>query len=313
MKGNVRWQVQQLYSSLAAIGASKHAAKSAAYSNGAKTQAEVAKITGIHSYATADAYRDVWRAVGEFARSEYGIRDMEKLTGQHAAAWLESKINDGIARATFDKYAAATSKLEAALNRYSEINEKGNKYDFNLKDVRSLGIKELGTRNHEPRAYADPISMLSRLDSQHSLAANIQLEGGARVKEASQIKAEQLHGIHADKITGEMKGQISVVGKGGKARVIQVSPNTYNNLKNAINASGGVYKAGDYKEYLSSLKHAANETKQDYSGTHGLRWTYAQGRMSELQQNGMSYEESLHQVSNEMGHDRSDITEHYLK
>jgi hypothetical protein len=35
--------------------------------------------------------------------------------------------------------------------------------------------------------------------------------------------------------------------------------------------------------------------------------------MSELQANGLTHEEALREVSLEMGHERSDITEHYLR
>ncbi|MDF5425801.1 site-specific integrase, partial [Vibrio parahaemolyticus] len=48
------------------------------------------------------------------------------------------------------------------------------------------------------------------------------------------------------------------------------------------------------------------------TGAHGLRHSYAQERMSELQKN-MTYEKALEVVSQEMGHFRPDITEVYLR
>jgi len=313
MKGNTNWQVQQIYGAIKGIGESRHDAKAEARSGGAKTTAEVSKLTKIHSYATADAYRSVWRSIGEFAKTEFGMKNMEKLEGRHVAAFLESKIHDGVSRATFDQYGAATAKLEAALNRYATQNDTGGKYKFDLKTVRALGVKELGARNHEPRAYSDPMKILSRLDGEHQLAARLQIESGGRVKEVSQIRETQLRGLQTERTTGELKGLVHVDGKGGKERELQISPATYAELKSAIAAGDGVFRMDDYKEYLQALQNAADETGQSYNGSHGLRWGFAQERMGELQKNGLTFEGALLQVSEEMGHARSDITEHYLK
>ena len=48
-------------------------------------------------------------------------------------------------------------------------------------------------------------------------------------------------------------------------------------------------------------------------GGHGLRHTYAQNRMYQLQGLGLSYEQALAIVSQELGHFRPDITEVYLR
>ena len=65
--------------------------------------------------------------------------------------------------------------------------------------------------------------------------------------------------------------------------------------------------------YLKHLKSAAEISKQQYNGSHGLRWDFAQERMKILQKTGLLYEQCLTIVSQEMGHERADITLHYLK
>jgi len=313
MRGNVNYQVQQLYETVKAIGQKKHQAKEDARTAGAKTTAQVAQQTGIHSYATADAYRAVWRQIGEHAKTAYGVKDLERLNGQHVASFLQIKINQGVSRATLDQYAAAAAKMENGLNRYADRNKTGNSYRFDLKEVRALGAKELGNRNHEPRAYADRGKLVEKIEGKAALVAAIQAEGGARFKEARQIKEGQLKGILLDKdVTGQLRGQIEVIGKGGKERTIQVSPATYAQLKGAVAVGGGTFRLENYRSYCDSLKNAAKETGQDYTGSHGLRWSWAQDRMEQCQQK-MSYEEALGVVSREMGHERSDITEHYLR
>lgn len=312
MRGNINYQVQQIYASIKTIGESKHEAKAYAREHGAKTTADVSRQTGIHSYATADTYRSIWKAIGEYAKAEYGVKNLERLEGQHVAAYLESKISDGVSRATFDQYSAGAAKLECALTRYANQHQTGNLYQFDLKTVRELGAKELGSRNHEPRAYSDPVRLLSHLDGQHRLVATLQVESGGRFKEVRQISETQLRGLQPDRITGEVKGRIEVDGKGGKVRELQVSPAAYAELKAAIAAGDGVFRLDGYKDYLDNLKNAAQASDQGYNGSHGLRWDFAQERMSEIQAGGLTYEEALRQVSQEMGHERSDITCHYL-
>jgi len=48
-------------------------------------------------------------------------------------------------------------------------------------------------------------------------------------------------------------------------------------------------------------------------GAHGIRHTYAQKRMIELQNLGWKYDSALAVVSQEMGHFRPEITEVYLR
>lgn len=49
------------------------------------------------------------------------------------------------------------------------------------------------------------------------------------------------------------------------------------------------------------------------TGAHGLRHSYAQERMTELQNRGLSRDAALETVSQEMGHFRPEITETYLR
>lgn len=313
MRGSINWQVQQVYATVKDIGQSKHNAKAEARAGGAQTWAQLGKAIGIHSYATADAYRAVWRSALEYAKTEYGVNNLEKLTGQHVNSYLESKVDQGVARATFDQYAAALSKLEVALNRYAEQKETGNQYQFDMKTVRALGAQELGGRSEQSRAYAAPDKLVSAVGNyQHELAAALQREGGARVSEINHVTKEQLLGVRCDKHSGVAKGWIEVQGKGGKERQIGVSPETYQKLLMEVAQSGARF-VFDEDRYRESLKSAATDSRQDYQGSHGLRWNWAQERHAELQKMGMTYEQSLSAVSQEMGHERGDITEHYLK
>jgi integrase len=118
-------------------------------------------------------------------------------------------------------------------------------------------------------------------------------------------------GVRKDPHTDELKGWVAVQGKGGKEREIGVSPRTYARLVSMVGA--GERFEFDKDAYRAELKDAAAKTAQCYEGSHGLRWSWAQERHTELQRTGMTYEKSLTQVSQDMGHERADITEHYLR
>ena len=160
MRGSIVGQVQALFrlSGIAQIGHSKHRAKKLARSSGAKTWHEIGKRLGIYSYSTADAYRDVWKQLLSYAKSNFGVKDIEKLNSEMVHSFLHSKIDQGISKRTFQQYAAAIEKLEVALNMYSERFNRGNTYNFDLSAVRAYA-KEVYVGEQTPsRAYGFPTS-----------------------------------------------------------------------------------------------------------------------------------------------------------
>ena len=311
MRGSVAYQVQVIYECVAEIGSSKHELKDVARSNGAKTWHQIGKQLGVVSYSTADAYRDVWRQALKFAKEHFKINDIEKLSGEHLKAFLFNKNDSNVAHATHSQYAAALEKLEVALNRFAVHNKTGREYDFSsdIKEAR-YDAKKL-ERFDRSRAYAKPDYLVQSVKSDlFQLAAAIQRESGARISEANHINSKQLRGVKADIYTGKAMGWIHVEGKGGKEREIAVSLDTYARLQQTL--SKGRFEF-DKDAYRKALEKAAKRTDQSYEGSHGLRWSWAQERHAVLQQHGLTYEQTLSRISKEMGHERGDITEHYLR
>lgn len=65
--------------------------------------------------------------------------------------------------------------------------------------------------------------------------------------------------------------------------------------------------------FSSSFTRASQRAVGWSAGAHGLRHTYAQQRMAELQEHGLDRDEALLAVSQELGHFRPDITLVYLR
>jgi len=295
-------------------GISKHAEKSLARESGARTWADLGEKLNIYSYGTAEVYKDTWHEASRWCRDHLGIRDIETLKGEHIKSFLESRIADGIKFNTFQREAAALSKFENALNSFADQTGKDTNYNFReaIQDVRNEASQVLD-KNIESRAYDNPQSLISSiLNDNYRAIASVQYEGGARLNEVWRIETNDLRGIRMDEHTGEFRGWLEVEGKGGKERVISVSVETYHAVERVLQENGGNMHF-DKNEYREILKEAAEKTEQDYTGSHGLRWNFAEERMEELQEHtNMTYEERLQEVSWEMGHERADITEHYL-
>lgn len=306
-RGSIKWQVSEIYhkSGINQIGTSKHTAKAVARQDGARTWHQIGHKLGIYSYKTANAYRSIWGQIATHVRSEFGQKDMEKLTGEHMQSFLQSKIEAGVAHATYQRYSAACQKLESALNKFADQKGTGQTYDFQSAISSANKIGGTLQRFEGSRAYAQPGRLIAHLQTPaHQIAAKIQHEGGARVRETARIRVDQLRPgniIHLDRVGA----------KGGKERDIHVSADTYQQLRNHIQKHGAFEINHD--TYRQDLKQAAKQTNQEYTGSHGLRWNYAQERMTEVQRKGETYEQGLTRVSGEMGHIRADITEHYLR
>jgi len=319
MRGSIKGQTLHLFntSGVNCIGQSKFSAKDsarvalAAEAIGA-TSAAIAEKTGIHSKKTRDNYLGKWQEIGRFAKVEFGVRDLERLTTDHVHEFLAYKIEMGVSYSHWSGYAAAVGKLENALNAYSGKHDRGNAYDLRaaIKELRPEARVELpafhGTRNYNsPDRLTEAITNPS-----HQLVARIQHESGLRVAGASSISASQLQGLCRDAQTGKLVGRIAYTGKGGKPGTAHVSPATYQALADHIKAHGELRVGADV--YRESLKSAAKTTGQNYNGSHGLRWNFAQERFAELQTFGVGYEKALGVVSDQLGHNRIQITEHYL-
>ncbi len=318
MRGSPVYQAHKIFSEsgINKIGESKHEAKAIARENiatgssGSQSRSatwhEIGKQLGVHSYATADNYRDVWRYTLQYARENFGIRDIEKLTPEAVSAYLESKIDAGVKHATFMLYAAAVEKLESALNMYAEKNKTDKTYNF------SAAIRPMRLQAHEKlekfegsRAYWDPKKIIENMkENEYKIVARLQTEAGLRIKETNMISKLQLL----------PDNWLEVHGKGGKIRTVQLPADLHRQLKNEINSSNNYIFSYNQNSYRTALRHAATTAGEVYTGksTHGLRWNYARENFQKTASKTGSPTFAHAKTSSDMGHNRASTTEHYL-
>ena len=334
MRGSVDYQITCIFkeSGIFRPGTSRHKEKNQARATLAQqgyttTSEALAEATGLHSYSYARDCKDTWHRLGRFAKERFHLKDMTKLNAEHVEHYLLKRIKDGIAYASWKKEAAHIGKFENALREFAstksetEFDSPGIRIAALDPELRYMARETLARSNKTFGHFDNPEAVMERLESvshpDFALAARVQLEGGARCREACLIAEKQLHGLAEDSLTSRMQGQIHLTDtKGGKPRTIQVSTELYADLEKAIARNGAFHVSmGSYAKAVRTAARAAGEV---LGGTHAFRYCFARRRYKELTMPshagaGLTHEAAIQQVSWEMGHERADITLLYLR
>lgn len=304
MRGSVYFQSAELIKCLYVEGAKKIERIDPNHKN----------YESLGSYLTAKAYRDVWNNMFLYLAEHWKIKDTEKITSEHVAAYMSYKSEYHVSHQYLQKINAAMRALEIALNRFSlKAHGVHGEYDFSIRQIilNESRNMELIADNYHNRAYAKPMELIYSLAQPiHRLAAFIEYEGGARLEGCALIKREQLQGYRRDPITKVVMGVIKTREKGGKEGNVRVLTPTYEWLKEHI-LEYGRFKI-DRQQYAADIRTTCGHLEIKANGSHGLRWNFAKRRIMEYARAGYTYEQSLQGVSWEMKHNRASITEHYL-
>lgn len=293
------------------VGNSRHEAKMSAMDTlgeGKRTSANISRQTGVHSVNYTDAMKASWQRLGEYAKAEHGIKDMTKIEARHIQGYLEKQVDKASSYKSWSVEASRIAKLENALHKFSA--DKTQDIRGSVEKVREVAKAQLG-EGRRISGYNNPKSVIDNLKPDHQLAARLQLEGGCRKAEATHIKQDQLKGIQVDKITGERRGVIALENtKGGKDRDAQVSERTYRELE--ARTANGAYKVNE-SSYRADVARSARLNGENYTGTHSFRHNYAADRYSECLRSGCNDAQAMQQVSWELGHERAEMTNTYLR
>jgi len=305
MKGSPLNQARAAFAAIDGIGTSRHADKEIAREQGYVTKSDIAKHTLVYSFASREQYVNVAVDLLKFAKEQFGIKDAARLNSEVANAYLINKIENGISKASFNKYAAAITKFETAINAFQKQHNLP-QVDLNTTQARQIAAETMQKQEIKSRAYENPQALIENIkDNTFRTIATAQLQGGFRISELNHLSIANF----------KDNNTIAVLqGKGGKDREIEIPKQTYKalmELASKPNTTNGKFSF-NMNEYRQVLKEAAEKSGQSYQGTHGLRWSYAQNKYIEYSQ---KYGEvkAMEMVSNELGHVRASITQHYLR
>jgi hypothetical protein len=299
MTGNINYQVNQIWQKVDGIGQSKADARAESNIVGQNGHAVSDKV---HSFNSKDEFMSRAKEVGNYAKENFGIKDMQQIDNQVITSYIQSKIESGLKYDSISTYISQLEKLQVGLSKFeNKIEEHGNLFDRNsLIEAREMAKEQATKSEHTNRAFERPDALRSELKADNRVSFDLQREHGLRVNEATYIKESQLK-----------DGVLTVQGKGGYTREIELRPELANRIESQLKANEGKIEV-PYTTYREDLVKASEKTNQDYQGTHGLRYNYAQEQVHTKQDQGLSHSEAKTEVSHELGHHREEITDHYL-
>lgn len=188
MRGTIFFQTGKLAEVLYKPGLSKPDQKATGYLANAKT---------------IEKYRDIWNAIGEYAKQEFGLKDLQNLTAEHIQAYMEQKVDDQVSEQYLEFTSSLIGKLEIALTKLNAQFFLANAhyaatlnrtYDFSIrKSILGNARKNhlVIERSDDPeycRAYDNPQALIAAIQNPlFKLAATIQLESGARLEGVKRI------------------------------------------------------------------------------------------------------------------------------
>lgn len=268
----------------------------------------------IHSVVTAKTYQASLKLLAEWDKANGG-KGLTLLDTTRAEAYLLERA-EYVTQKTLDKDRQAMQILPN-VDKPERIKSQ----------VINTGLST------QCRAYdkAQVEHLVSHQQAHNALATEVAYEAGLRAHELFTIKplTEQAISTHRTFSNERFEGRTSdirysVVGKGGLIREVRLSAELSQRLeetrlstpREAIDR--GIhyqqhYNIGAGKAWSQSFSSASTREFGWSNGAHGLRHSYAQDRMKEIQCLGHTYQSALEIVSQEMGHFRADITEVYLR
>lgn len=286
---------------------------------GAKQAASVMKLMQgkvIQSVGTVRNYEQALKNVATtLARSGESLKD---LTPETAKSYLADRATE-VGQKTLDMERQAIQAMMQHVTHQLDRTER-------LEVIKSEHQQVL-----EGRAYTqEQVAMISEAQTdKHSLATEIAHAAGLRAHElitlapASERPADERPALES-KFEGREGVLYTVEGKGGLCREVLLPKELAERLEERrldepkqITDRGVHYQQrydiGAGKQFTDSFSKASDRALNWSTGAHGLRHSYAQERMSELQSRGYDRDTALETVSQEMGHFRPEITEVYLR
>jgi len=263
----------------------------------------------IHSLGTARGYGNSLKMVAGYMK-EHKLGDLRNFTEKIAKHYLEER-------------AAIVSQKTLDLDRQAIQMHLG----IRLEVVKSERETHLSTRSYT-NAQIERIAWAQ--SERNALATKIAHNGGLRAHElltirpASERQASGHREWSNERFTGREGERYTVEGKGGLIREVILSKELAVQLEatrlteprqvtdRGINYIQH-YDIGGGRAWSQSFS-AASQRELGYSnGAHGLRHSYAQERMEELQQRGMTHDDAKATVAQEVGHFDKETTEAYLR
>jgi hypothetical protein len=300
LRGNINYQVNQLWLKVDGISVSKAATRKDSDVKGQNGHKVSDKV---HSYNSKDEFINRAKELATYAKDNFNINDMQAISNEVIIKYIQKKIDKGLKYRSISTYISQLEKIQLALSKFTK--HKAEHFQLftrdTLKKVREIAKANAVISKHKNRAFANPEVIKNGLKDYMKVSFELQLVHGLRVNEATFIKKSQING-----------NVFTIQGKGGYTREIQLKEDLLNRLKKELKKNNGKIKI-PYSTYRKYLKDSATRSNQDFEGTHGLRFNYVQKEYNEKIKEFKNHNKALKVISYNIGHHRDKITEHYRR
>lgn len=276
------------------------------------------QLQGVHikSVGTVRNYEQGLRSVGT-ALARQGER-LKGLTPERAIEYLKDRAGQ-VAQKTLDLERQALQKMLQHVEKNLEPGQT-------LPVIKSAVETRLGSRAYTAQQVA---AIAEKQSEKHALATEIAYSAGLRAHELITLRpaddrpADDRPAL-PEKFSGRNGVFYTVEGKGGLVREVLIPVELSDRLeKHRLDEPRSItdrgvhyqqhYDIGGGQQWSNSFSGASERALGWSNGAHGLRHSYAQERMVEVQSAGLTKEHAQEVVSQEMGHFRPEITETYLR
>ncbi|MEL4304182.1 site-specific integrase [Shewanella xiamenensis] len=277
------------------------------------------KNGAIRSLVTAKNYTDALTRVGRFVKSQR--LSLRELTPEMAVNYLNMR-GEEVGQKTLDQERHAIQCMMQNLTGKLGENEK-------LRPDKSEHQQILQSRSYTPEQVA---LVAAAQRETNALSTEIAHAAGLRSHELLTLRRIEERNPSpdataralAEKFQGREGVRYTVKGKGGLVREVVLPATLSERLEERRFETpqrvtdrgvhyGQHYDINGGQKWANSFSQAATRALGWSTGAHGVRHSYAQERMSELQNSGLNRAHALEVVSQEMGHFRPEITETYLR
>lgn len=277
----------------------------------------VQRSGGLQSVGTGRNYEQALTRAAEYARAQRIAGGLHGLTREVAVSYLEAR-GQVVGQKTLDlerqglqAYLRSSGKLEVS-DRLPVIKSE-HAQALKSRAYSSEQVRRIIAHQREANALATEIAYAAGLRAHEILTLQPADERAADGRPA-----------RAEKFIGRPGCRYVVMGKGGLVREVSVPIALSERLEGLrldtphVVKDRGVFYKQYYKlpgghSWSQSVSAAAHRALGWSTGAHGLRHSYAQQRMRELQSAGLIRNDALETVSQELGHFRGEITLVYLR
>lgn len=263
----------------------------------------------IHSVGTARNYQQALKGFADYVRNNR-LGDLRSATKEIASQYLTDRSVQ-VGQKTLDTDRQA---IQMHLGASLDVIRSEKETHLSTRSYTTVQIERIASAQSERNSLATLIAHCAGLRA-HELMT---------IRPANERPASSHRDWCADRFSGREGTRYTVEGKGGLIREVLLSNQVSRKLETkrlsepSQVADRGVkytqfYDLGGGQSWSQSFTAASQRELGFSNGAHGLRHSYAQDRMEELQQRGMSYEEAKGIVAQEVGHFDPDTTEAYLR